>query len=623
MNKGASGVIKRGNREKAKDVKLTLKRLLHYVSLYKGKMIIALILTVGTNLFALIGPLLSGYAIDAIDFGGEINLNILNGMVLGSTGFNSDIVINDVIRGTVVFSIVYKSAILMAIFYLLSSIFSYLLSIIMMRIGKSIVVRMRKDAFEKMIKLPVSYFDTNLIGDILSKFSYDIDTVNTSLSSDIIHICTSVITIIGALSMMIVISPLMVLVFVITIPISILFTRFMLKKTTPLFRKRSRTLGALGGFNEEMITGTKTIKAYGKEQNIIDDFDKVNIEAVEAAYNAEYYGAMTGPGVNFVNNLSFSLICIMGAILNIYNMISIGDISSFVLYSRKFSGPINEIANIFVDIQSALAASERVFALIYADEETNDSDDAIELENTLGNVILDNVDFSYNEEKKILKGISFDAPQGEMIAIVGPTGSGKTTIVNLLMRFYDIDSGLITLDNENIYNIKRDELRKSFSMVLQDTWLFQGTIYENLAYGKENATKEDVINAAKAARIHNFIERLPNGYDTVLIDGGVNISKGQKQLLTIARAMLLDAKMLILDEATSNVDTRTEIKIQEAMKTLMKNKTCFIIAHRLSTVQNADKILVIKDGVLVEQGKHNELMNSKGVYYSLYSSQFE
>jgi len=561
MNKGASGVIKRGNREKAKDVKLTLKRLLHYVSLYKGKMIIALILTVGTNLFALIGPLLSGYAIDAIDFGGEINLNILNGMVLGSTGFNSDIVINDVIRGTVVFSIVYKSAILMAIFYLLSSIFSYLLSIIMMRIGKSIVVRMRKDAFEKMIKLPVSYFDTNLIGDILSKFSYDIDTVNTSLSSDIIHICTSVITIIGALSMMIVISPLMVLVFVITIPISILFTRFMLKKTTPLFRKRSRTLGALGGFNEEMITGTKTIKAYGKEQNIIDDFDKVNIEAVEAAYNAEYYGAMTGPGVNFVNNLSFSLICIMGAILNIYNMISIGDISSFVLYSRKFSGPINEIANIFVDIQSALAASERVFALIYADEETNDSDDAIELENTLGNVILDNVDFSYNEEKKILKGISFDAPQGEMIAIVGPTGSGKTTIVNLLMRFYDIDSGLITLDNENIYNIKRDELRKSFSMVLQDTWLFQGTIYENLAYGKENATKEDVINAAKAARIHNFIERLPNGYDTVLIDGGVNISKGQKQLLTIARAMLLDAKMLILDEATSNVDTRTEKKI--------------------------------------------------------------
>ena len=622
MNKGAQGVIKRGNREKAKDVKLTLKRLLYYVSLYKGKMIIALILTICTNLFALIGPLLSGFAIDAIDFGGEINLNILNGMIVDSSGLSS-VITNEVIRGTVIFSIVYRSAMLMAVFYLFSSIFQYTLSILMMRIGKSIVVRMRKDAFEKMIKLPVSYFDTNLIGDILSKFSYDIDTINTSLSSDIIHICTSIITIIGALSMMIIISPIMVLVFVITIPISILFTRFMLRKTTPLFRKRSRTLGELGGFNEEMITGTKTIKAYGKEKNIIEDFDKINNEAALAAYNAEYYGAMTGPGVNFVNNLSFSLICITGAILKIYNMISIGDISSFVLYSRKFSGPINEIANIFVDIQSALAASERVFALIYAEEEKADNIDAISLENTVGNVVLKDVDFSYTEEKKILKSISFDAPKGKVIAIVGPTGSGKTTIVNLLMRFYDIDSGLITLDNENIYNIKRDNLRKSYSMVLQDTWLFQGTIYENLAYGKENATREDIIAAAKAARIHNFIERLPNGYDTVLIDGGVNISKGQKQLLTIARAMLLDAKMLILDEATSNVDTRTEIKIQEAMKTLMKDKTCFIIAHRLSTIQNADKILVIKDGYLVEEGNHTQLMKSKGIYYSLYSSQFE
>ena len=622
MNKGAQGVIKRGNREKAKDVKLTLKRLLYYVSLYKGKMIIALILTIFTNLFALIGPLLSGFAIDAIDFGGEINLNILNGMIVGTKGL-SDIITNEVIRGTVILSIVYRSALLMAVFYLFSSIFQYVLSIIMMRIGKSIVVRMRKDAFEKMLKLPVSYFDTNLIGDILSKFSYDIDTINTSLSSDIIHICTSIITIIGALSMMIIISPIMVLVFVVTIPISILFTRFMLRKTTPLFRKRSRTLGELGGFNEEMITGTKTIKAYGKEANIIEDFDKINNEAALAAYNAEYYGAMTGPGVNFVNNLSFSLICITGAILKIYNMISIGDISSFVLYSRKFSGPINEIANIFVDIQSALAASERVFALIFAEEEVSDNEDAIVLNNALGNVSLHNVDFSYSKEKKILKNITFDAPKGKVIVIVGPTGSGKTTIVNLLMRFYDIDSGLITLDNTDIYNIKRDDLRKSYSMVLQDTWLFQGTIYENLAYGKENATREDIIKAAKAARIHNFIERLPNGYDTILIDGGVNISKGQKQLLTIARAMLLDANMLILDEATSNVDTRTEIKIQEAMKNLMKDKTCFIIAHRLSTIQNADKILVIKDGNLVEEGNHKELMNSKGIYYSLYSSQFE
>ena len=621
MNRGAAGIIKKGNREKAKDVKLTLKRLFYYVSYYKGKMVLAILLTVFTNLFALIGPLLSGYAIDAINCGGEIELIILNGAI-GNLSSNGSI-ISGIVNGNVVFSVVYKCVILMAVFYALSSVFSYTLSITMMKIGKSIVVKMRKDAFEKMIKLPVSFFDTNMIGDILSKFSYDIDTVNTSLSSDIIHICTSIITIIGALAMMIVISPLMVLVFVLTIPISIVFTKFMLKKTTPLFRRRSRTLGELGGFNEEMITGTKTIKAYGKEKNIIEQFDVVNNDAAEAAYNAEYYGAMTGPGMNFVNNLSFSLICIMGAILKIYNMISLGDISSFVLYSRKFAGPINEIANIFVDIQSALAASERVFSLIYAEEEVKDDNDAIALEEVKGVVEFNNVDFSYTEEKKILKQITFNAKIGENIAIVGPTGSGKTTIVNLLMRFYDADSGIITLDNNNIYKIKRDNLRNSFAMVLQDTWLFQGTIYENLAYGKENATKEEVIAAAKAARIHNFIVRLPNGYDTVLIDGGVNISKGQKQLLTIARAMLLDAKMLILDEATSNVDTRTEIKIQEAMKVLMKNKTCFIIAHRLSTIQNADKILVIKDGKLIEQGKHNELLKNKGVYYSLYNSQFE
>ena len=597
-NKGASGVIKRGNREKPKDVKTTLKRLWKYLFFYKWKLLVALILAVATNLFALIGPYLSGKAIDAIEFGYE----------------------------KVQFDKVYYYAILMIIFYLLSSIFSYLLAILMMRIGKTIVVKMRKDAFEKMLVLPVSYFDTNLIGDILSKFSYDIDTINTSLSSDVIHICTSAITIIGSTIMMIMISPLMVLVFVFTVPLSILITRFMLKKTTPLFRKRSHTLGALGGFNEEMFTGTKSIKAYGKESKIIKDFDEVNIEAATSAYEAEYYGAMNGPSVNFINNLSLALICMMGAILKIKNMISLGDIQSFVQYSRKFSGPINEIANIFIDIQSALAASERVFALIYADEEIKDSDEAISIkdENMVrGEVKLNNVFFGYTSDRMILKDITFDAPSGKVIAIVGPTGSGKTTIVNLLMRFYDINSGMITLDDQDIYSLKRDELRKSYAMVLQDTWLFQGTIFENLAYGKENATKEEVIEAAKAARIHNFIERLPQGYDTVLIDGGVNISKGQKQLLTIARAMLLDAKMLILDEATSNVDTRTEIKIQEAMKNLMKGKTCFIIAHRLSTIQNADEILVIKDGILVEKGTHNILVNNNGLYSTLYNSQFD
>lgn len=621
-NKGASGVIKRGNREKAKDVKTTLFRLWKYIYYYKWRMLLALILTIGTNFFALIGPMLSGIAIDAIDLGTKHDLSFLaEGLCTGIN--NSTSYTLDNVSGYVAISIVLKTAMLMILFYLLSSIFSYILSLLMMKIGKNIVVKMRRDAFNKMCDLPVSYFDTNLIGDIISKFSYDIDTVNTSLSSDVIHICTSIFTIIGSLSMMIVISPLMVLIFVFTIPLSILITRYMLKKTTPLFRKRSKSLGELGGFNEEIIAGTKTIKAYGKESKIIKDFDGVNTNAAQTSYNAEYYGAATGPSVNFVNNLSFSLICIMGSILNIQNMITVGNISSFVLYSRKFSGPINEIANIFVDIQSALAASERVFDLIYAQEEKEDSIDAISLDKVEGEVSLQNVDFSYSKDKMILEKISFNAEKGKVIAIVGPTGSGKTTIVNLLMRFYDINSGKMTLDNNDFYRIKRNELRRSFAMVLQDTWLFQGTIYDNIAYGKENVTKDEVIAAAKAARIHNFIERLPNGYDTILVDGGVNISKGQIQLLTIARAMIIDSKMLILDEATSNVDTRTEIKIQEAMRNLMKNKTCFIIAHRLSTIQNADDIIVIKDGKLIEEGTHKELLNKKGMYYSLYNSQFE
>ena len=580
---------------KAKNKKYTLRRLGNYLFKFRLLLILALILTICSNILALLGPKLTGFIMDEIDKGA------------GNIDFNN----------------IYFLAVLMVVFYLASSIFTFVISLLMTNISKRCVYTMRRDAFNKMLNLPISYFDKNQIGDIISRMSYDIDTVNTSLSTDLVQILTSIITIIGSLIMMITVSPLLVLVFAVTLPISLLFTRVMIKKTSKHFKARSHNLGLLSGFNEEMITGIKTIKAYGKEDEIINNFTSVNEQAANSSYLAEYYSAYTGPGVNFVNNLSLSLICLFGAILYKINKLSLGDISSFVLYSRKFSGPINEIANIFVDIQSALAASERVFALIYAEEEVSDNEDAMELVNTHGNVSLHNVDFSYTEEKKILKNITFDAPKGKVIAIVGPTGSGKTTIVNLLMRFYDIDSGLITLDNNNIYNIKRDDLRKSYSMVLQDTWLFQGTIYENLAYGKENATREDIINAAKAARIHNFIERLPNGYDTILIDGGVNISKGQKQLLTIARAMLLEANMLILDEATSNVDTRTEIKIQEAMKNLMKDKTCFIIAHRLSTIQNADKILVIKDGNLVEEGNHKELMKNKGIYYSLYSSQFE
>ena len=582
--------------QKPKNRKYVLKRLWDYLMHYKWLILLALILTILSNLFALIGPSLLGEAIDAMDI--EKN-------------------------GFVDLDKVFRYATLMVIFYVLSSIFAYILSRLMIMIGKKIVFKMRQDAFNRIQTLPVSYFDGNTIGDIISKMSYDIDTINTSLSSDLIAICTSVITVIGSFVMMIIKAPILVLVFVITLPISLLFTRFMLKRTHKLFKARSQTLGDLNGYIEEMVTGNKTIKAYGQEEKVINNFDELNIKATDAAYKAEYYGSITGPGVNFVNNLSMSLICVFGSILYVFNTLSLGDVSSFIQYARKFSGPINEIANIFVDIQSALAAGERVFNLIDADEETMDSKDAITLTKVIGNVDFENVKFGYVKDKTIIKNLSFTAPSGKVVAIVGPTGAGKTTIVNLLMRFYDIDDGKIYLDNNDIYNIKRKDLRKSYAMVLQDTWLFQASVFENLSYSREDITLDDVIKVCKVARIHHFIERLPQGYDTILSEGGINISKGQRQLLTIARAMLLDAKMLILDEATSNVDTRTEIKIQEAMKKLMENKTCFIIAHRLSTIQNADLILVVKDGNIVEKGKHEELLNQKGFYSELYYSQFK
>lgn len=592
------GMRRKGNDQKPKDYKYCLRRLGDYLYKFKWLLLIALILTIGSNMFALVGPKLLGKAIDAMEKENELGELYVD------------------------FPEVYRIAIMMAIFYVLSGILSYILSRLMIRIGKKVVYKMREDAFTKLQKLPVSYFDTNTIGDIISKMSYDIDTINTSLSSDVITICTSIITVIVSLIMMITIKPILVLVFAITIPISLLFTRFMLKRTHKLFSARSVKLGELNGYAEEMITGNKTIKAYCRENETVKSFDEYNERATSAAYKAEYYGSITGPGVNFVNNLSLSLICIFGTILCIKGDLSVGNMASFVGYSRKFSGPINEIANIFVDLQSALAAGERVFNLIDQEAEKEDKEDAIDIE-ALGNVKLDNVYFGYNENKTIINDLSFEAKQGQVIAIVGPTGAGKTTIVNLLMRFYDINSGNIYVDDIDISDIKRDSLRLNYAMVLQDTWLFQGTVFENVAYGKENVTLEQVINACKAAKIHNFIMNLPNGYDTVLIEGGTNISKGQKQLLTIARAMLLDSRMLILDEATSNVDTRTEMKIQSAMKELMVGKTCFIIAHRLSTIQNADLILVVKDGEIVEKGKHEELLSKNGFYHELYYSQFK
>ena len=581
-------------REKPRDRRYVLIRLWSYLYQYKWLLFLALFLTLASNLLGLVGPMLSGYAIDAIHGPGDVD-----------------------------FPRVFFYAVLMILFYAAPSLLTYLLTRITIRFSQRVIYQMRKDVFDTLMGLPVGYFDRTQTGDIVSRISYDIDTVNGSLSNDLLQICTSVITVAGSLLMMLMIAPLLVSVFVITIPASIFLTKYMTSRVRPLFRKRSAKLGELNGFSEEIISGQKTIKAYHQEETMISRFDQKNTEAVDAYYNADYYGSMTGPSVNFINNLSLSLVSVLGAILYLFHSISLGNLSSFVLYSRKFSGPINEAANILSELQSATAAAERIFRLIDEAPEAADAPDALELTDVRGDVRMEHVRFGYLPEQTVIHDLSFHAEPGSLTAIVGPTGAGKTTLINLLMRFYDPWEGSIRVDGKEISHLTRSSLRRAYTMVLQDTWLFTGTIYENLSYGKEDATLEEVQRACKAAHIHEAIMQMPKGYDTVLTGDGSGLSKGQKQMLTIARAMLLDSKMLILDEATSNVDTRTEEKIQQAMRELMKGKTCFVIAHRLSTIKNADHILVVRNGDIVEQGNHESLLEQGGLYAKLYYSQFQ
>lgn len=590
--------------ENKKNTKSILLRLGGYVFKEWPLFLSAVIFTLLSNQLSLLGPKYSGAAIDAIEFSAGSDL-----------------------------SAVWENVIKMAVCYIFSALLSYFLAVIMIHLSQKIVYAMRKQLFEKLNTLPVGYFDTHPTGDIISRISYDIDTINSSLSHDLVQVMTSVYTVIGSLVFMWNISRPMILIFAFTVPASILFTRYRSKKVRPLFSERSRKLGELNGFAEEMLSGTRTIEAYGKQGVISGRFNERNESAMEAYYRAEYYGATLGPSVNFINNLSMSLVAMLGGILYMLSFggkvdeasvffITLGGVAQFVQYSRKFAGPINEFANILHEFQSAFSAAERVFRIIDEEPEPADSAEAYGLDDVEGSVEFDDVSFGYTPEKTILHDIDFTAKPGKNIAIVGPTGAGKTTIINLLMRFYDADSGEIRLDSLPIKNIKRRDLRKAYTMVLQDTWLFHGTIFENIVYGRENATFEEVKSAAKAARIDSYIESLPDGYETVLSDDGTNISKGQRQLITIARAFLSDAPMLILDEATSNVDSRTEIKIQEAMAELMKGRTCFVIAHRLSTIQNADNILVVQHGTITEQGTHEELMQKGGFYSTLYNSQF-
>ena len=572
-----------------------LRRLWQYLGKNRLLLALALVLSVSSSLLALYGPKLSGKAINAIDLG----------------------------RGQVDFQTVWSCVILMGIFYLLSSLLTYLLNAVMIRLSKIISKQMRHDIFENMTRLPISFYDQYQTGNIISIVIYDVDTVNQSLSSDLLQILQSVVTVAVSFLMMMTIAPKLVIIFLFTVPATAVFTRWLANRVRPMFRERSAKLGELNGFVEEMISGQKTIHAYGREDAVQERFEGKNKIAVDAYTRAEANGTVTGPAVTCINNISLTMVCVFGALLFLRGDIRLGDLSSFVQYSRKFSGPINEVANIIAELQSAFAAAERVFSLIDAEPEKPDAPDAADLADVRGQVTLEHVDFSYVPEKPVIRDFSMLAKPGSLTAIVGPTGAGKTTVINLLMRFYDVDAGAIRVDGQDIRSVTRDSLRRAYTMVLQDTWLFYGTVFENIAYGKPGATMEDVVAAAKAAKIHSYISRLPEGYDTVLADNGTSISKGQKQLLTIARAMLLDANMLILDEATSNVDTRTEQQIQAVMRELMKDKTCFVIAHRLSTIRAADHILVMRDGRVVEQGTHDELMAAGGFYHELYQAQFE
>ena len=583
-----------GSEGRKKNRRQVILRLLGYMMRHRWMALGAIALTVTGNLLALLGPMLSGYAIDAIGTG----------------------------PGEADFQRIFSYCALMLLFYLISSVMAYLLSVLMVKLSQRVAYQLRADLFNKLVDLPVRFFDGHQTGDIISRVSYDIDTVTSSLSNDFLQIAASSIMVLGSLGMMLTISPPLIVVFVVTVPISVLFIRYRTRTIRPLFSRRSAKLGELNGLVEEIISGQKTTKAYHQEETMIGRFDAKNEEAVQAYYKADYYGSTVGPSVNAINNLSLALISVFGALLFLRGSISLGNLSSFVLYSRKFSGPINEMANIISELQSACSAAERVFRLIDEEPEPADAPQALELTDVKGDVQMEHIRFGYDPDKTIIHDLSLHAKPGSLVAIVGPTGAGKTTIINLLMRFYDPQSGSIRMDGHDSRDITRKSLRAAYTMVLQDTWLFYGTIYENIAFSRPRATREEVIEAAKAAKIHSYIMQLPDGYDTVITEDGMNISQGQKQMLTIARAMLSDAKMLILDEATSNVDTRTEQQIQSAMRELMQDRTCFVIAHRLSTVQNADTILVVQHGDIVEQGSHEQLMQQGGVYAGMYRSQF-
>ena len=579
--------------KRPKDTKGTLKRLWKTLSPFWNIIIVVGLLSLLSCVLSLLGPYFCGEAINEVEKG----------------------------AGAIDFSLVWKWSLLMLFSYILSEAVYLSINLIMVKISKKTAYMLRKECFDKLHRLPVSVFDDNSAGDILSRVSYDVDVVATSIQADISQIITTVITVLGSFFMMLNISLPLSVVTMVTLPITVLYTIHIKGITRPLYSKRSEKYGEMNGFVEEMFSGEKTIQAYGYEENVSRQFASINEDASDAYFNADVRGVTMGPTMVMMNNLSLALNGTLGSILYMFSYATLGQLSSFILYSRKFAGPINELANIMNELFSALSAAERIFSFLDMEEERKDKEGAIEIEKGEGNIEVRDVSFSYSPEKEILHNVSFSAEKGKTLAIVGETGAGKTTIINLLMRFYYPEKGKILIDGIDSTDIKVHSQRRQFAMVLQDTWLFRGTVYDNIAYGREGATREEVVEAAKKAGIHYFISTLDKGYDTVISEDGGNISKGQKQLLTIARAFLSNSPVLILDEATSNVDTSTEKRVQEAMTALMKGRTAIVIAHRLSTIENADEIIVMSNGSVVEKGTHSSLLEKKGAYYKLYRSQ--
>ncbi|MFT8342367.1 MAG: ABC transporter ATP-binding protein [Clostridium beijerinckii] len=607
-----------GPKVKAKDFKGTLKRLLNYLKPQRMNFILVFIFAIASTIFNIVGPKISGKAITRLVEGlvGKFTVMSQNAALLkaGKPG-------NIPVPG-IDFQYIGDILLLLLGLYVISTLFGFLQQYIMAGVAQKTVYNLRKEVEDKISRLPLKFFDSRTHGEILSRVTNDVDNISTTLQQSLTQLITSIVTIVGVIIMMLTISPIMTLVVILTLPLYIVITTLVAKHSQKFFAAQQKEVGKLNGHVEEMYTGHKIVKVFGHEKDSIKEFENINDRLYKAGWKAQFISGIIMPMMRFVSNIGYVIVCVVGGYLATLGKISIGDIQAFIQYSNQFTQPIVQTANIANIIQSTVASAERVFELLDEVEEISDTADAKIIEFPKGEVKFDNVDFSYKPEEPLIENMNLDVKQGHTIAIVGPTGAGKTTLVNLLMRFYEINSGKIMIDGVDIRDIKRGALHNMFGMVLQDTWLFNGTIMDNIAYGREGATEEEVIQAAKAAHAHHFIKTLPDGYNTILNEEASNISQGQKQLLTIARAILANPTIMILDEATSSVDSRTEVYIQKAMTELMKGRTSFVIAHRLSTIRDAELILVMNKGSIIEMGNHNELLAKKGFYADLYNSQF-